>query len=134
MLFSQLCLRVAPAGVALSQALSAPCVAAADEMLPVGPNGVAYIQTESGHTLCGVQADEVNCSVHFLQRPHTASGDAANSVTLNQNGGFTYLAADLGMVEPLHHVRYDQTYIVNGWVVQPYRDGTRFTSVVHLRT
>ncbi|WP_135453503.1 hypothetical protein [Mycobacterium sp. DL99] len=118
----------AVAGVFLGGALAAPGVAAADEILPTGPNGVTYIRTESGRTLCGVQGDAVNCTVQFVNPPVTAAGDFANSVTLNQNGTFTYLAADLGVIDPPHTIRYDQTYIANGWAVEAFSDGTRFTN------
>ncbi|MUL84322.1 MULTISPECIES: hypothetical protein [unclassified Mycolicibacterium] len=116
------------AGVVLGGSLVTPGVAAADEILPTGPNGVTYIRTESGRTLCGIQGDAVNCTVQFVNPPVTWSGDVANSVTLNQNGAFTYLAADLGMVDPIHTVHYDQTYIANGWAVEAFSDGTRFTN------
>lgn len=115
-------------GAILSGSLVAPGIAAADEILPVGPNGVSYIRTESGRTLCGIQGDTVNCTVQFVDPPVTAAGDVANSVTLNQNGTFTYLAADLGVIDPVHTIRYDQTYIANGWAVEAFNDGTRFTN------
>lgn len=116
------------AGAILGGSLAAAGVAAADEILPTGPTGVTYIRSESGRTMCGVQGDAVNCTVQFVNPPVTASGDVANSVTLNQDGSFTYLAADLGMIDPLHTVFYDQTYIANGWVVEAFSDGTRFTN------
>lgn len=115
-------------GMILGGALAAPGIAAADEILPTGPDGVTYIRTESGRTLCGIQGDAVNCTVQFVNPPVTAAGDVANSVTLNQNGTFTYLAADLGVIDPLHTIRYDQTYIANGWAVEAFDDGTRFTN------
>lgn len=102
--------------------------AAADEILPTGPNGVTYIRTASGRTLCGIEGDHVNCTVQFTDPPMSSSGDVANSVTLNQNGSFTYLAADLGHIDPVHTVHYDQIYIANGWAVEAFNDGTRFTN------
>ena len=90
----------AVAGAILSGALVAPGIASADEILPVGPNGVTYIRTESGRTLCGVEGDHVNCTVQFVNPPLASTGDIANSVSLNQNGTFTYLAADLGRDRP----------------------------------
>ncbi|GAS90815.1 hypothetical protein [Mycolicibacterium brisbanense] len=120
--------RLAAAVAVLVGSLVAPAVADADEILTVGPNGVTYIRTESGHTLCGVEGDHVNCTVQFVNPPTTRTGDAANSLTLNQNGTFTYLAADLGVIDPPHLIRYDQTYTVNGWAVEAFNDGTRFTS------
>lgn len=118
----------AVAGAILSGALVAPGIASADEILPVGPNGVTYIRTESGRTLCGVEGDHVNCTVQFVNPPLASTGDIANSVSLNQNGTFTYLAADLGVIDPPHLIRYDQTYIANGWAVEAFNDGTRFTN------
>ncbi|WP_135457643.1 hypothetical protein [Mycobacterium sp. DL99] len=118
----------AAAGAILGGSLALPGIAAADEILPTGAGGVTYIRTESGRTLCGIQGDAVNCTVQFVNPPLTASGDVANSVTLDQNGKFTYLAADLGVTDPLHTIRYDQTYIANGWAVEAFSDGTRFTN------
>lgn len=118
----------AVASAILGGSLAVPGIASADEILPTGPNGVTYIRTESGRTLCGIQGDAVNCTVQFVNPPLTESGDVANSVTLDQNGKFSYLAADLGMTDPLHTVRYDQTYIANGWAVEAFDDGTRFTN------
>ncbi|QRY46705.1 hypothetical protein JVX93_07725 [Mycolicibacterium boenickei] len=112
----------------LSGSLAAPGIAAADEILPTGPNGVSYIRTESGRTLCGIEGDHVNCTVQFVNPPLAGTGDIANSVSLNQNGTFTYLAADLGVIDPPHLIRYDQTYIANGWAVEAFNDGTRFTN------
>lgn len=122
-----------PAGVVitvgvLGVSLGVPGIAVADEILPTGPNEVTYIRTESGRTLCGVEGGHVNCTVQFVNPPTTSSGDTANSVSLNQNGSFTYLAADLGVIDPPHLVRYDQTYIANGWVVEAFSDGIRFTN------
>lgn len=116
------------AGVILGGALTAPGIAAADEILPTGPNGVTYVRTESGRTLCGIQGDTVNCTTQFVNPPVAATGDIANSVSLNQNGTFTYLAADLGAIDAPHTIRYDQTYIANGWAVEAFNDGTRFTN------
>ncbi|WP_229481260.1 hypothetical protein [Mycolicibacterium mageritense] len=116
------------AGVILAGSLAAPGIASADEILPTGPNGVTYIRTESGRTLCGIEGDVVNCTVQFVNPPVASSGDIANSVTLNQNGSFTYLAADLGAIDPPHTVHYGQTYITNGWAVEAFEDGTRFTN------
>ncbi|CRZ17598.1 hypothetical protein [Mycolicibacterium neworleansense] len=115
-------------GAILSGSLADPGVAAADEILPVGPTGVTYIRTESGRTLCGVEGDHVNCTVQFVNPPLASTGDVANSVSLNQNGTFTYLAADLGVIDPPRLIRYDQTYIANGWAVEAFNDGTRFTN------
>ncbi len=92
----------AAAGAILGGALTAPGVAAADEIRPTGPNGVSYIRTESGRTLCGIEGDRVNCTVQFVNPPLASTGDIANSVSLNQNGTFTYLAADLGVIDPPH--------------------------------
>ncbi|WP_280831502.1 hypothetical protein [Mycolicibacterium frederiksbergense] len=105
-----------------------PSVSSADEILSSGPNGVTYIRTESGRTLCGIEGSSVNCTVQFVNPPLTWAGDVANSVTLNQDGTFSYVAADLGMADPLHTVHYDQTYITNGWAVEAFSDGTRFTN------
>lgn len=116
------------AGVIVADALAAAGMAAADEILPTGPRGVTYISTESGRTLCGVEGDRVNCTVQFVNPPAAATGDIANSATLNENGTFTYLAADLGVVDAPHLIRYDQAYITNGWVVEAFSDGTRFTN------
>ncbi|MBU8824783.1 hypothetical protein [Mycolicibacterium goodii] len=118
----------AAVGAILIGSSAAPSIAKADEILPTGPNGVTYIRTESGHTLCGIAGDHVNCTVRFVNPPMTSSGDVANSVALNQDGSFTYLAADLGVIAPPHSVQYDQTYIVNGWAVEAFNDGTRFTN------
>ncbi|MCV7194157.1 hypothetical protein [Mycolicibacterium brumae] len=63
-----------------------------------------------------------------MNPPQTADGDPANSVTLNQDGTFTYLAADLGVADPMHTLSYDQTYIANGWAIEAFNDGTRFTN------
>lgn len=115
-------------GSLLGGSLAAAGVAAADEILHTGPAGVAYIRTESGRTVCGVQGDAVNCTVQFTNPPVTAAGDVANSVSLNQNGTLTYAAADLGVLDPLYTVHYGQTYIVNGWAVEAFSDGTRFTN------
>jgi hypothetical protein len=119
---------VAAASAILGWALVAPGVAAADEILPTAPNGVTNIRTESGRTVCRIQGDAVNCTVQFVNPPLTGSGDVANSVTLNQNGTFTYLAADLGVSDPLHTIRNNQTYIANDWAVEAFSDGTRFTN------
>ncbi|MCG7607505.1 MULTISPECIES: hypothetical protein [Mycobacterium] len=108
--------------------LGSPNVAAAEEILPVGSNGVTYIRTESGRTMCGVHGDAVNCTVQFVNPPQTADGAPANSVTLVQDGTFTYLAADLGVADPMHAIAYNQTYITNGWAVEAFSDGTRFTN------
>ncbi|MBN3511138.1 hypothetical protein JYB55_20110 [Mycolicibacterium septicum] len=118
----------AAAGAILGGALTAPGVAAADEIQPTGPNGISYIRTESGRTLCGIEGDRVNCTVQFVNPPLASTGDIANSVSLNQNGTFTYLAADLGVIDPPHLIRYDQTYTTNGWAVEAFNDGTRFTN------
>ncbi|PIB73194.1 hypothetical protein CQY22_017885 [Mycolicibacterium brumae] len=115
---------VGAAGVSLG----GPGVAAAEQILPVGPYGVTYIRTETGRTMCGLQGDTVNCTVQFVNPPQTADGDPANSVTLNQDGTFTYLAADLGVADPMHTLSYDQTYIANGWAIEAFNDGTRFTN------
>ncbi|WP_197063893.1 hypothetical protein [Mycolicibacterium llatzerense] len=119
---------VSTVGAVIGGSLATAGVAGADQILPTGPNGVTYIRTESGRALCGVEGDAVNCTVQFVNPPMTRAGDVANSVTLNQNGTFTYQAADLGVIDPLHTIRYDQTYIVNGWAVEAFNDGTRFTS------
>ncbi|WKG03248.1 hypothetical protein [Mycolicibacterium sp. HK-90] len=121
-------IRVAMAGAFLGGSFVAAGTAVADEILPTGPNGVTYVRTESGRTLCGVEGDRVNCTVQFTNPPTTNTGDIANSVTLNQDGSFTYLAADLGRIAPVHTVHYDQTYIANGWAVEAFDDGTRFTN------
>ncbi|MCV7065663.1 hypothetical protein H7H51_07920 [Mycolicibacterium farcinogenes] len=121
-------IRVVAAGAILGGSFATAGTAAADEILPTGPNGVTYIRTESGRTLCGIEGDHVNCTVQFTDPPMSSSGDVANSVTLNQNGSFTYLAADLGNIDPVHTVHYDQTYIANGWAVEAFDDGTRFTN------
>ncbi|MET4427212.1 hypothetical protein ABIA65_000494 [Mycolicibacterium sp. 624] len=55
-------------------------------------------------------------------------GQRANSVTLSQDGTFACVAADLGVIDPLHTVNSDQTYITNGWAVEAFSDGTRFTN------
>ncbi|AJR30135.1 hypothetical protein [Mycolicibacterium fortuitum] len=115
-------------GALLGGSMAAAGVAAADQILPTGPHGVTYIRTESGRTLCGIEGDHVNCTVQFVNPPLSSTGDIANSVSLNQNGSFTYLAADLGVIDPPHLIRYDQTYIANGWAVEAYSDGTRFTN------
>ncbi|OBB83323.1 hypothetical protein [Mycolicibacterium peregrinum] len=66
--------------------------------------------------------------MQFVNPPLVSTGDIANSVSLNESGTFTYLAADLGVIDPPHLIRYDQTYVVNGWAVEALNDGTRFTN------
>uniref|UniRef100_UPI0040402682 hypothetical protein n=1 Tax=Streptomyces sp. DSM 41978 TaxID=3448658 RepID=UPI0040402682 len=87
-----------------------------------------YIRTELGRTLCGIESDHVSCTVQFANPPLVSTGDTANSVSLNENGTFTYLAADLGVIDPPHLIHYDQTYVVNSWAVEAFNDGTRFTN------
>ncbi|MGV0809809.1 hypothetical protein [Mycolicibacterium setense] len=99
-----------------------------NQILPTGPNGVTYIRTESGRTLCGIEGDHVTCTVQFVNPPLSSTGDMANSVTLNQNGTFSYLAADLGVIDPPRLLRYDQIYTANGWAIEAFNDGTRFTN------
>ena len=104
-------------------------VAVADVILPVGPEGVTYIRTQSGQTLCGIQGDVVRCTVQFVNPPLTGAGDVANSVSLNQDGSLTYAAADLGQVDPLNTIEYGQSYIANGWSVDASSGGTRFMNL-----
>ncbi len=118
----------AMAGVVLSGSLAAPATATVDEILPTEPNGVTYIRTESGRTLCGIERDHISCTVQFTNPPLSSAGDVANSVSLKENGTFSYLAADLGVIDPPHLIRYDQTYVVNSWAVEAFSDGTRFTN------
>ncbi|OBB10251.1 hypothetical protein A5761_28035 [Mycolicibacterium setense] len=118
----------AVAGAILSGPTAVPGIAAADQILPTGPHGVSYVRTESGRMLCGIEGDHVNCTVQFVNPPLSIAGDISNSVSLNENGTFTYLAADLGVIDPPHLIRYGQTYIVNGWAVEAFDDGTRFTN------
>lgn len=103
-------------------------VAWADEVLSSSSNGVTYVRTETGRTFCGIEGGSVNCTVQFVNPPLTGSGDVANSVTLDQDGTVTFVAADLGVAEPVHTVFYNRTYVANGWIVEAFSDGTRFTS------
>lgn len=122
-----ICAAVA-SGATLGGPMAAPGIAAADQILPSGPHGVTYIRTESGPMLCGIEDDRVNCTVQFVDPPPASAGDVPNSVSLNQNGTFTYLTADLGVIHPPHLILCDQTYITNGWAMEAFDDGTRFTN------
>jgi hypothetical protein len=56
------------AATAIGASVLTAGVAVADVTLPVGPNGVTYIRTESGRTLCGIEGDVVRCTVQFVDR------------------------------------------------------------------
>jgi hypothetical protein len=109
--------------------LTAAVAVADDVILPVGPNGVTYIRTESGRTLCGIEGDVVRCTVQFVDPFMTGSGDLANSVALSRDGSLMYAAADLGQIDPVNTVEYGQSYLANGWAVDAASDGTRFMNI-----
>jgi hypothetical protein len=117
------------AATAIGASVLTTGVAVADVTLPVGPNGVSYVGTPSGQTICGIQGDVVMCTVQFVNPHLTGAGDIANSVSLSQDGSLTYAAADLGQTDPLNNLEYGQSYIANGWSVDASSAGTRFTNL-----
>lgn len=126
--FRRLVLAAGITSLALTGLAAAAARADADEILPTGSNGVTYVRTETGRTICGIQGDTVNCTVDFVKQPKTPAGEPTNTVTLSQDGIVRYVAADLGTAEPLHVLHYNETYIANGWAVEAFDDGTRFTN------
>ena len=87
----------------------------------------AYVQTQSGNTLCSIGKHEVVCvgqPVGWLP-----VGPGNNAAQVNEAGHLTFTS--VGMVgDPAKTVilRYDQTYHLEGWTVLPTNQGTRFTN------
>jgi len=86
------------------------------------------IETKSGSTRCSIAADLVACQTTADTWPGRPNGQHFHTASVNADGDFHWVDADLGALEGRVTLDY-QTYSANGWTIAAISDGTTFTNV-----
>ena len=97
--------------------------------VPLTPNDRGYVrvETKSGSTRCSINSELVACQTSADNWPINPNGRHFHTASVNADGEFHWVEADLGALEG--HVTLDyQTYSAQGWTIVANSDGTTFTS------
>jgi len=97
--------------------------------IPLTPNDQGYVrvQTKSGSTSCSINAELVACRTNANNWPTMPDGQHYHVASINANGEFHWVNADLGLLEGKVTMDY-QTYSAEGWTIVASPDGTKFTN------
>lgn len=97
--------------------------------IPLPPNEQGYVrvQTKSGSTSCSINAEVVACRTNANNWPTMPDGQHYHVASVNANGEFHWVNADLGLLEGKVTLDY-QTYSAEGWTIVASPDGTKFTN------
>ena len=96
---------------------------------PLMPNDQGYVRVEmnSGSIRCSITSELVACQTSANNWPPKPDGGAFHTVSVNADGEFHWVEADLGALNG--RIRLDeQTYSARGWTIAVGGDGTRFTN------
>jgi hypothetical protein len=97
--------------------------------IPLAPNDRGYVrvETKSGSVRCSVTSELVACQTSATNWPPKPDGRPFRTVSVNRDGEFNWVNADLGALEgrvTLDH----QTYSAQGWTISVSQDRTTFTN------
>ncbi|OBA82465.1 hypothetical protein A9W99_01860 [Mycobacterium sp. 1164966.3] len=97
--------------------------------IPLPPNEQGYVrvQTKSGSTSCSINAEVVACRTNANNWPTMPDGQHYHVASINADGEFHWVNADLGLLEGKVTMDY-QTYSAQGWTIVASPDGTKFTN------
>lgn len=97
--------------------------------IPLPPNDHGYVRvvTKSGSTACSINSELVACQTSANNWPTGADGQHFHTASVNANGDFHWVNADLGALEGRVTLDY-QTYSAQGWTIIAGPDGTKFTN------
>jgi hypothetical protein len=95
--------------------------------IPLPPNEQGYVrvQTKSGSTSCSINAEVVACRTNANNWPIMPDGQHYHVASVNADGEFHWVNADLGLLEGKVTIDY-QTYSAQGWTIVASPDGTKF--------
>ncbi|WP_156661600.1 hypothetical protein [Mycobacterium sp. 852002-51163_SCH5372311] len=101
----------------------------ASPAIPLPPNDQGYVrvQTKSGSTSCSINAEVVACRTNTNNWPTMPDGQHYPVASVNADGEFHWVNADLGLLEGKVTIDY-QTYSAQGWTIVASPDGTKFTN------
>lgn len=96
---------------------------------PLMPNSGGYvrIETKSGATKCSINTELVACETSGDSWPVNTNGQHYHTVSVNANGEFHWVDANLGVLEGRVTLDY-QSYSAQGWTIVASSDGTKFTN------
>jgi hypothetical protein len=96
---------------------------------PLTPNDGGYVrvQTKSGATSCSTNKELVACRTGENNWPTGSDGQHYHTASVNANGEFHWVNADLGLLEGKVTMEY-QTYTAQGWTIVAGPDATKFTN------
>ena len=91
--------------------------------LPPNDRGYVRVETKSGSTGCSINSELVACQTSANTWPVNPSGRHFHTASVNADGDFHWLEADLGALEGRVTLDY-QTYGAQGWTILANSDGT----------
>ena len=101
----------------------------ASPAIPLPPNDHGYVRvvTKSGSTACSINSELVACHASPNNWTTGTDGQHFHTASVNANGEFHWVNADLGELEGRVTLDY-QTYSAQGWTIVAGPDGTKFTN------
>jgi hypothetical protein len=101
----------------------------ASPTIQLTPNQAGYVrvETKSGAVSCSINAELVACRTAANDWPIGSDGQHYHVASVNANGEFHWVTADLGLLEGKVTLDY-QTYSAQGWTIVVSQDGTKFTN------
>ncbi|MGD1257634.1 hypothetical protein ACKUT9_25785 [Mycobacterium seoulense] len=93
------------------------------------PNDRGYVrvQTKSGSTGCSINTELVACQTSADNWPIGPSGRHFHTASINANGDFNWVEADLGALEGRVTLDF-RTYTAQGWTIVADSEATKFTN------
>jgi len=85
------------------------------------------IETKSGAVSCSITTELVACRTAANNWPNDSNGRPNHVASVNANGEFHWLQADLGLLEGKVRLDY-QTYSAQGWTIVASPDRTKFAN------
>ncbi|QZA07515.1 hypothetical protein K3U94_21740 [Mycolicibacter heraklionensis] len=97
--------------------------------IPLTPNDQGYVRVEtiSGSTGCSIASELVACQTSADNWPNKPDGRPFHTVSVNANGQFNWVDADLGALAGRVALE-SQTYSAQGWTIIASPVGTTFTN------
>lgn len=93
------------------------------------PNDQGYVrvETRSGSTSCSITTELVACQTSADHWPSRPDGRPYRAASINANGEFNWVVADLGALKGRVLLDY-QTYSAQSWTIDATPDGTKYTN------
>ena len=97
--------------------------------IPLTPNDQGYVrvETQSGSTRCSITTELVACQTSADNWPSRPNGRPFHTASVNADGEFHWVDADLGALEGRVRLDY-RTYSAQGWTIAATSDDTKFTN------